>query len=287
MRPVYLVELICFQLMVSFVEAKTFDSGISVFTGYRSEGLQWKTGFEGASAYEVKERWSGLQIAELGGRLETCLGERWYLRAEGDYGWILGGSKSFDLDYVAIEGDEWLKASTRGEVYDVSGAAGYLARFFGGQFEVMPLLGFSYSVQHLVDRDYKDSIHLLNLFDEVKSESTYQWFGPWAGLAFGYLFKGYEVAFEYQGHLSFYRGWVQDNLFDSDKEYQKKNNAFGNEFLLKLIFPEWRRWFFGVEGGYLFYYGCDGKSKIGGGKGELDRISWNSGSISVRATRKF
>ena len=286
MKKFYLATILVLHFCTE-IEAKMFDSGIAVFTGYRNDGLSWKTGFEGASAFETKESWSGVQIAELGGRLETCVWERWYLRAEGDYGWIVGGSKSFDLDYAGVEGDEWLRASSRGQVYDISGATGYLARFFGGQFEVMPLLGFSYSVQHFTDRDYKDSIHLLNLFEDVNSESTYQWMGPWAGLSFAYLFKGFEFAFEYQGHLSFFRGGVQDNLFDADKEWMKKSNAFGNEFLLKLIFPEWRRWFFGLEGGYVFYYGSDGKSKIGGQEGKLERISWNSGNILVSATRKF
>lgn len=275
------------MMLVGALEAKIGDSRISVFTGYRSDGLEWRSRFEGSSAYKTKENWSGLQIAEVGGRLETSFFDHWYLSAEGDYGWILRGSKSFDLDYATIEIDEWLKAKSRGQVYDVSCEMGYLAQFFGGQFELMPLLGFSYSVQHFIDRDYKDLIYLLNVFDEVNSESTYQWFGPWAGLDFAYLFKGYEIAFKYEGHLSFYRGWNQDNLFDSYKERTKKNNAFGNEFILKLIFPEWRRWFFGFEGGYLFYYGCDGKSKIGGQQGKLERISWSSGSILVSATRSF
>lgn len=272
----------------AFLQSGPIETDLSFAVGYRCDNLHWTVTSAPVSDIMTEEKWKNLQILELGGKLETCIYKHLYLRAEGDYGWILAGNKTFDLDeIVGISGDEWLKASTRGDVYDVSGGVGYLSSFYSNQFQLTPIVGYSYSVQHFRDSDYKDVIHLLNLFEDATSSSTYQWFGPWAGLCFGYLHKFFKTSFEYQFHLSMYRGTIHDNLIDTDEETQKKNCTYGNEFTLRLFFPKWKHWAIGLVGNYEFYNGTNGSSTLDGQVSTLNGIHWNSGSISLNLVRHF
>lgn len=276
-----------FYFCLSYLYADSKNSGLSFITGYRNDCLHWKTNASPISNTSTEEKWKSLQIAEVGGKLEAEY-KGFYFRAEGDYGWILAGSKSFDLNEIGVYSDsEWLTAKTRGYVYDVSVNVGYLASFFSNQFQVTPLLGYSYSVQHLKDSDYVDHLFLLNLFDDTTSTYTYSWNGPWFGLCLEYLHRYFRTSLEYQFHVSFYHGTIHDNLIDTEEETQKKNCAYGNEFIARLFSPEWKRWSIGLVGSYQFYNGANGTNTIDGETSNLDGIHWDSGSITLNLKRSF
>ena len=272
----------------SLLHAGPVEVGFSFAPGYRSDSMHWTVTSSSPLNEVLEEKWRNLQIVQLAGKVDLTLIQHLYLRIEGDYGWVLSGNKTYDLDVIGTStGDEWLRASVNGYVYDVSGCVGYLASFFSNQFQAMPLLGCSYSVQHFKDDHYIDKIYLLNLFEDVASVSTYQWLGPWLGLSLEYLNQYIKTSIEYQFHWSFYKSKVQDNLIDTEVEHQKKNCAYGNNFILRLFSPEWRRWSVGLIGQYEFYNGTNGSSKIGAQKSTLNGIHWTSGSISLSVMRSF
>lgn len=288
MRRLFSLSLLSFQGFLTLIQARPIEANLFLGPGYRVDNLHWNVHSAPVLNEVTEEKWKNLQIAELSGRLEATIYSHFYLRAEGDYGWILAGNKTYDLDEIgSTVGDEWLKASTRGDVYDVSGGVGYLASLFSNQFQITPLVGYSYSVQHFNDSHYRDIIHLLNVFEDATSSSTYQWNGPWLGLSLANLNRYINTSVEYQFHWSFYRGKVHDNLIDTYEENQKKNYAYGNEFTLRLFSPEWRRLAIGLVGKYEFYNATKGQSTINGHKGTLNGIHWNSGSVSINLAYHF
>ncbi len=285
-------RLLFFNVLILFLlcnlSAKAFEVDLTFSPAYRCDNLHWTVNSLPAANEITQEQWKNLQILDLSGKIESTLFNHFYVKAEGDYGWILAGTKTYDLDEVGTTfADEWLEARVKGYVYDVSGGVGYKALFFSNQFQLLPLVGYSYSVQHMRDSNYQDRLHLLNVFEDVVSNSTYKWNGPWIGLVPAYLHKYFKVSLEYQFHWSFYRGSIQDNLIDSLEETQKKNCSYGNEFILSLFSSEWRRWKFGLVGNYQFYNGSNGTSTLAGHDGTLSGVHWTSGGISLNLIRVF
>lgn len=268
----------------SFLEAIEIENDFSFGLGYRYDDLSWEISSLPLSNVLTTEKWQNLQIFQLSGEVDTYVCDRFYFQLKGDYGWLRFGKKSFDeLDLdgvITFTEEEWLKARSKGYVYDLSGGVGYLFPFLYDRLQVLPLVGYSYNVQHFEDSHYKDKIFLLNVFEDIKSSYTYRWNGPWAGINLSYFCENkLKLFFEYQFHLSSYRGKIKNNFVDEDVENQKKYPILGNDLTLGFFYPS-NQWAIGVVGNYKFFSGSNGNNKREDKTFILKHVSWRSLNIT-------
>ena len=269
-----------------------FDTDLSLEIGYRYDDLSWTVTSLPPSNILTEQKWGALQICQVTGKVEFTLDERFFFRAEGDYGLIAHGQKFLDerdLDnIVSFAEDGWLEAHTLGYVYDFSGGLGYVFPFFCNRFQCIPLVGYSYNVQHFNDGRYSDKVYMLNFFEDAESHYTYRWMGPWIGCCFSYLFENTcRASIEYQFHWNLYRGKINDNLTDNETELQKNNRIWGNDITLRLFSPCWKCWTIGLVGNYKFSRGTDGDDKFEHENFTLEKVSWRTMSITLSALRYF
>lgn len=182
-------------LMVS-LEAKNckFDAG----AGYRRDSFEWSLGgHERALPTLSKVSWHGLDIFEMCVQAKKITCQNIYMRASGDYGWIIRG-KNRDSDFrFNTEKDKVEEFSRsdndggKGQVWDGSFGVGYFLRGIYGclnDFRFVPLIGYSIHQQHLqmingfqtIDLNNKDleGHHFHHLHNQYKT----RWTGPWVGV---------------------------------------------------------------------------------------------------------
>jgi hypothetical protein len=290
MKHIFIL-LVLFKSIFSSLEAIEINSDFSFGLGYRQDDLSWEISSLPLSNVLTTEKWQNIQIFQLSGEVEAYVCDRLYLQCEADYGWLERGKKSFDeLDLdgaMTVTEEEWLTARPQGYVYDFSGSVGYLFPMLYNCLRVMPLVGWSYNVQHFKDSHYKDKIHLLNVFEGVKSSYTYRWNGPWAGFNVAYMWKNQlNLFFQYQFHWSSYRATIKDNLVDEESEHQKKYPVSGNALTLGLLYP-WNCWAIRLVGNYKLFKGHHGSNQREDQTFRLKQIRWRSLGLNLEITRYF
>lgn len=267
--------------------ATQIEVDLSLGEGYRVDDLCWTIDTRPHSNVQTKQKWQNVKILETSGRVELTLCKDFFLRVEGDFGWIINGKKHLDErehDGTGTFSEEgWLEANTHGYVYDVTGGVGYIFPFFCNQLQCIPLVGYAYNVQHFNDDHYSDKIFLLNFFKGIHSHYTYRWMGPWIGLYCTYEFpNAWKASLEYQFHWSLYRGKVHDNLISNDLETQNNNKIWGNNITARFNSPFFYNYFaLGLEGNYKYYTGKNGRNNIDNQSLKLKSVTWSSLSISL------
>jgi hypothetical protein len=274
--------------------AKSVELETDVFleAGYRKDHLKWSVSSQPGANIIIKEKWKNLEVLQYSGRADFYFCERFYLSGTANYGKLMNGRKSYDeidLDeIVSFDEDGWLKAHTKGHVYDFSCGSGYLFPFFCDRMRAIPLIGYSYHFQKFIDSDYTDSVFLLNLFEDVTSSYSYRWKGHWIGFNCSYHFENdFKAAFEYQYHWLSYHGSIKDNFIENSEEIQKNHHVHGHAIALKMISPCWNNFALSLEGNYKFSSGKNGTNEIEGEIFDLKKISWGSANIQLAILISF
>lgn len=222
---------------------------LELSAGYRQDNLHWSIADPSGTPNILSElQWKNIQISQVKAQSHVLLLDVVYLRGSADYGRIFHGCNQ-DSDYAGngktMEFSRSKATSNQGEVFDFSGAIGWLFTFplCDSELKVVPLIGYSYSEQHFRDRNGKllvnsgftalgDELPLggLGSFPGLHSNYRARWKGAWLGVDL-FLPVSCEIelfgTFEY--HRVKYHGTGHWNLrtdFVSDFQ-QKANHGHG------------------------------------------------------------
>jgi hypothetical protein len=284
----HLILSIFFTLYSLHAGGSEIEANISLAPGYRCDEISWSVSSAPLAEVLTTEKWTNLKIFQLGAAADFRICKCYYLEATASYGWMGHGNKSFDETTPFSESDGWLRAKTRGHVYDFSGALGYSFPLCDDHLDLTPCMGYSYHVQKLHDRNYTDIIHMLNLFTDVKSAYTYRWQGPWLGFSSQYLFDcGIQAFIKYQYHWLIFHGAVHDHLVNDVKENLKNNHVHCNEATLAFFSPQYYCFSLGIIGNYKLSLGRNGTSRIENASYSMKRLTWRSKSLSLNLQGSF
>ena len=178
-------------------------SSLEIGVGYRQDKLEWQTygspdsGYSYGDYYDYYDyygyggydnygygpgvrsvlKWKNLNIwqIEARGKYVTC--DNIYLRASGDYGWVVNG-RNTDTDYITF-GDDYYdsyygygcgcddeiefaksRSKVKGHVYDAKIALGYQFKMCDDSFSISPLIGYSWHGQHFEDSHLQQDLYL-------------------------------------------------------------------------------------------------------------------------------
>lgn len=195
-KKFYFLSLLTFCPILSAQEIS-----LEVGAGYRQDHLSWSLGGpEGRPSTLSRLEWSDLQITDYQAKVEATFCDKYYIRLEGDYGYIENG-KNTDKDWTVDEltRQDLLYYATKahagkGTVWDVSVAGFSVAHCVWDCWQLRPLIGYSYHKQNL--HFYNGTITIDAYFPELIGfkfrdlDSTYKasWNGPWAG--FDLIYNG-------------------------------------------------------------------------------------------------
>lgn len=162
-----------------------------VSLGYRQDIFEWSVaGRSGSPNILAEFDWDRLRmlVASIYGWNTDCLGI--YYRYAADYASVLHGeyreSRFADDDRVREFKRVKAKASD-GNMYDISGAVGYLFSFCNRGLLLAPIFGMSVHEQHLHKHSPRPECRFENLpplrrYHGLRTDYTARWWGPWLGL---------------------------------------------------------------------------------------------------------
>lgn len=179
----------------TLLSSDTFELGI----GTRQDHVNWSlAGPNSLPSVMSKLVWHEIQSVELQGKVETTLCNCYFLRLEGDYGWICNGwntDSDYAVDDQTFQDVLFLKSkahSGKGGVWDLSLAISTYSFELNDCFFIRPLLGYSVHSQRLRMYDGKILVDLFEpgiegmRFPELDSHYTTYWSGPWVGFDLAY-----------------------------------------------------------------------------------------------------
>lgn len=281
------------------------DSSLEVGFGYRRDELKWKTrtgldssdsGYSAASPFGAQStlKWKNLNIWQIEARGEYVTCDNVYLRASGDYGWIVSG-KNRDSDYINAGEESQLEisrthAKTRGHVYDVDVALGYQFKLCDDSFSVTPVVGYSWKGQHLKDRhlrfatspigesssssgllrassdyyDYSSSSSSSSSSSNFHNRYNTRWNGPFVGVDFDYRIScDLELFLDYEFHFAKYHAkadWkLRNDLPNGFHHRSKSSQGHVLDFGVKWDLDEC--WTLALKGGIQYFHARRGHDR--------------------------
>lgn len=318
-------------------------TSLDLWTGYRRDNFHWginhdieldgKTSscsssesssssdscFEDCTLYRAY--WKNLQIYELGARGSYTGCNNYYIRVNGNYGWIYDGRNRLSANTSSSRpGDETSRIKgdcNRGHVADIQGGVGYSFTSNWRRCIVTPIVGWSYNEMSLFLQNpkqtinYSDAPPLLGNIPNLSYRYKPRWYGFWAGadvlvsvetpcvLLFG--------SFEY--HWAQYHAKGRWNFMDRFVDtYSHRSNGKGFVGYLGFNYRLCRSWYVGIQGAYRNLQFQKGKHKtlrlvndlanpdmaFGtmpeiplGTHTHIRRIRWSSWSVSLTLTYRW
>jgi hypothetical protein len=204
--------------------------------GYRQDSIRWDMEESAQINPRIKSNlhFEDLEIFVLGAKFKGLIGNSFYGRIGFDYGWICDGKlrqtlsvtkreevRRFAQSGVSVEGDYDSvtihdRSFGNNYVWDLNIAFGMPFSCFCDEFQIAPMIGFSYNRQHLKYRNHGDvRVHVSHRHADIvpSSEdrgvhSTFNtgWWGPMIGLDFTYVSPQCWSAF---GEFEFHFGRVE------------------------------------------------------------------------------
>lgn len=161
------------------------EIGITLSAGKRVDNLDWSIAGGGVNVLS-ELTWKDIESYQIKGKARIYIG-RVYLRGHAAFAFIVEGENQ-DSDYAGNDRTlEWSRSNNKadsGNLWDVSGGAGYVFRFApaGGRLDLIPVVGLSYHKQNLRITDGFQTIPALGPFPGLDSTYSASWAGPWAGV---------------------------------------------------------------------------------------------------------
>ncbi len=286
------------------------DSSIEVGVGYRRDELKWKThaDFFGSSDSSYSDssspfgvqsdlKWKNLKIWQIEARGEYVTCDNIYLRASGDYGWIVSG-KNTDSDFFDFNEESQFEfsrthAKTKGHVYDADVAVGYQFKLCDDSFSITPLVGYSWKGQHLKDRHLRFASGFPLVFDGSEStrqsysdsyysdyysysDSSYssggrlnsryhtRWNGPFIGFDLNYRFWcDWSLFLDYEYHFATYHAKARWNLREDLPEgfHQRAKRAYGHVVDFGVRWDVCDCWTVALKGGFQYFKASHGHDR--------------------------
>lgn len=235
---------------------------VDIGVGYREDDVRWNiAGFNDTPNVLSELKWKKLQMVEVTGEASYVSCRNYAVKVKADYGYICSGVNT-DADYAGNDRTDRFSLSVnnagKGYVYDLSGGVGYKVTSTCGRFIALPMIGYSFSSQHLHQFDGLQVSSFGYIVDvpieELNSSYTTRWYGPWVGIDFAarvescaYVFGGFEW------HLASYRGSGHWNLRPDIGPFH--DHAHGTGYIITLggNWEVWSHWSIGVVSHFRYF----------------------------------
>lgn len=288
--------------------------------GYRRD--DYKYSFQGpqpSATTQAQFEWKCLQSYQVNAEYNHTTYNQWYFRTNGMYGNIVSGKNhhneySFEEDDATGEIEKVKYSNThsnadRGQVWDVSAGFGHMWISDTGRFSFAPLAGYSFHEQrmHILGgvQEYNPLEGIVGRIPDLRGRQYAQWSSPWVGLDM-LLRLQCNVTLRFGGEWHFVRYqahgyWRMDDTFDV--HWQDKAFGYGASAFFGFDAELCDGWGVGLFGTYRHYYTRQGHHKLNikfdtvpgqifGTIPTLDdvnlnRVTWNSYSISASASYRF
>lgn len=225
MRKTFFIIAAALLCLPQPAHAAKEEADITVTAGKRVDNLDWSIAgvIFGNQVNVLSElTWRDLESYQLKARARLYL-DRVYLRGYASYAFIVSGENQ-DSDYAGndrtLEFSRSINRSDSGNLWDISGGAGYPFRFApaGGTLHIIPIAGLSYHRQDLRLTDGFQSIATppftpgAGPFPGLNSTYSASWLGPWAGFDISYAYKRLTVLGSFEYHVAYYNAVADWNL---------------------------------------------------------------------------
>ncbi len=221
---VSLLSFMCFTSLVAGCLEKSFKLN----TGYRRDKLIFKTDFPAVSGEESFE-WPANNTFLVGG--EAALGYRnFFFKAEGDYGFIRGGTTSITSTSQTIPNfvstfsnstESFTSGTPGGYVFDVSANVGYWIYLRKPTFSFAPVVGYSLHKQAVSEENlsgHTNQVIQRNPPTQVLSDDTetrtvdFTWHGAFTGIDLNYqISSSWNASAGYAFHFGY--STIEGNAF--------------------------------------------------------------------------
>jgi len=275
-------------------EVKTnFDFGV----GYRTDDLDWNVGDEFVNPYSELE-WSDLDIIYSKASIRMS-SKKVYARGSLGYGRIIDGDTR-DSDW-ALSGrqDEFSRsrANTDGYVFDASMGIGY--QLGSGKFTAIPLIGYSWHLQYLNDKDLVQTLCdtviypgcILGPIPGYNSTYEPRWQGPWVGVDLN--FQPSEKA-RFFATLEYHFGDYVANAYWNLRDMGFEQIADAEGFVISggLAYNVKDSWDIGLQADYTKWEADAGTDTVFFSDGSsydsfLNEVNWQSFSVMLNTTYRF
>ncbi len=235
---------------------------MNIGIGYRQDEFCWSVvGEDESPGFSSVLKWKELQMIEVSGFASYTSCRNYYVRVNGDYGYICSG-KNIDSDYSDNDRENLFLRSEnnagKGYVYDLDGAVGYRFTSTCGRFVGMPIVGCSFHSQHLTafdgetvffhgDRSVREIPDLNNVYKA-------RWLGPYVGVDFSARVEGCAYVFgTIQGHWASYRGSGKWNMNPVLAGFHDRAHGWGYLLTLGGNWEIWDHWSIGLQSTYRYF----------------------------------
>lgn len=244
-----------------------FDLGTSM----RYDRLDWSIAASDNDPNILSElKWRNLKIFQIEGQISYSFCSDYFIRLDGDYGWIYDGNVT-DADYHGDNRTDIFSLSKsradKGHVWDASLGLGYTLDFSTETLTFTPLIGISANAQYLTMINGELILNTIGFpLGEISGlHSTYDtfWYGPWIGLDTCWKpCKAYKLWSTLEYHFARYEGTGHWNLRSDIEDFHQIAN--GNGFLVKagLLYNITDNWVAGLRGSYQIWTTKDGRDSV-------------------------
>jgi hypothetical protein len=289
-------------------QAGGLEAALELSAGYRQDNLDFNIAgsLAGTNPNVLSDvAWSDLDIYQFKAALRASFNEAFYMRGSLARGWIFGGN-NVDSDFLGnnrtLEFSRSNNSADDGSVWDATLGVGYPFKFASKRLRVIPLVGYSFSVQNLTLTDGFQTVSLPPSGQPVGPiaglNSTYEteWRGPWIGVDLSWAVTDRITllsSFEY--HWATYEAVANWNLrsdllpsrsFEHDADGRGIVASAGAEYLLK------ESWYVGLNVTYQEWSTDHGVDRVFLADGRvletrLNEVNWDSFAVFAGVTYRF
>lgn len=269
---------------------------VDIQGGIRRDSLSFSVKHpNGAHHRYLHQKYSKIKSATGGISAWFQINRQWYLRGYGDYANITHGKEKqvFHNSGGVFTHDYQLQAN-QGYLYDFSGGIGWIfpCPFYPLTFAAVG--GYSQEGQNI--KSHKAKLHtVLGNQGRVPgrhSKLRLTWTGPWAGLDFALRYQGIKLSGTCEYHWARFRG--TENLTagggcinNCNTTNKLRANGQGLVAVLSVTRMFCQNWRFGFAGKAQWWRTKDGRYSENGEHFRLNRVKWNSGSLTADLGYRF
>ncbi len=308
--PLYALTCLCLLVcpVVSAAADLLWESSFGFSVGRRNDRLHWQIAGNSAGNNPnilSELEWQDLQIRYMRGTGKLLLTHeaffwpRTRVRVAYGYGRIISGH-SRDTDYGADNRNDRtsliVSDAGRGDVRDISVAAGPLLPFPDERWSLAAHLGYARSEQNLTLTDGRQVFPSGLLLPDLDSSYRTTWKGPWAGVELAFTARSnWSLTTSLAYHRVAYAAEANWNLrtdFQHPKSFDHRADGTGLVLDLEWDYPIADGWSFGVQGQYQRWRTDPGVDRLFLANGmilptRLNRVTWRSAALNLSLRYRF
>jgi hypothetical protein len=253
-HPIILLFLLCYTLPLLAVDS------LELNVGYRTNSFKVTSipsadpGMGLSSGETVQRKWNNFDAWYFGGEYEFVTCNNIYGKVEGDYGWIHDAHEHIITTIPSVSVVDLVGQGSKGQVYDIEIALGYMFSFRCDEFYVIPLIGASQNAFLL-----NNEIHLSDISSKYKVRWSSILIGFKAGWYMDYNWSLY-CGYEYHPSAHFTNSFTEKNVVVDgiDTLRQSSHRGYGHDVYVGVNYIFCNNLYVGGKFDYKYYNSSSG-----------------------------